>query len=443
MKQIRRKVEEYIGEKKLLTDNQSVIIGLSGGADSMALLHILVSLGYKCIAAHCNFHLRAEESDRDELFVESYCRDNNIEYISTSFDTYSYMREKSISLEMAARELRYNWFEELSLKFGVGQIAIAHHRDDSAETVLINITRGCGIRGLTGIMPKNGKIVRPLLCISRKEVLEYLNANRISFVEDSTNKEDDYTRNKIRLNIFPLLEEINPSVKQSIQHMTEYLSGVESIYLSYIAKIKTEIFDGKVIDLEKLLQQSEAKTILYEILYPYGFNSDIIHQAFESINGISGKIFLAEKYRLIKDRKVFILEEKSKVTDDEIFKIEENDNYIEKPLKLNISSLTKGENFSIEKDKNSLYIDKELVNFPLYLRHWQQGDKFIPIGMKGRKKISDYFSDNKFSISQKESTWLLCSADNKIIWVVGERPDDRFKITNKTVQMLKIELLTV
>lgn len=441
MVQIQQKVQKYINNKNLLDSDQIVIVGLSGGADSMALLHILTALGYKCIAAHCNFHLRGEESDRDEDFVENYCKKNDIEYTSTSFDTYAYIEEKGISLEMAARELRYNWFNEISNRFNSNKIAVAHHSDDSVETVLINITRGCGIRGLTGIPAENRKIIRPLLCINRKEVIEYLNHNNISFVEDSTNKEDAYTRNKIRLNILPLLEEINPSAKQSIQQMTEYLSDVEAIYLSHISKIKPEVFDGKIIDIIKLTTYPEARTLLFEILYPYGFNQYVISQAYDSIQGISGKTFYSANYRLTKDRTRFILEEKSENIENNVYFIEETDKHINTPLILDIENIVKSDHFCIIKDQNILYIDKSKISYPLHLRKWKQGDKFIPIGMKGRKKISDYFSDNKFSIPQKENTWLLCNYNNEIIWIVGERPDNRFKVSDKTTNIVKIVLI--
>jgi len=439
--QLLQKVKDYIREKQLLNDNQKVIVGLSGGADSMALMHILLALGYDCIAAHCNFHLRGEESDRDELFTQTYCRENNISYTSTSFDTYKYMEEKSISLEMAARELRYNWFDKISHKLNSDQIAVAHHNDDSVETVIINMTRGCGIRGLTGIPPKNEKIVRPLLCLSRKEILEYLAFHKIPFVEDSTNQQDDYTRNKIRLNILPLLEEINPSVKQSIQHMIEYLSDVENIYLKYISKAKTDIFEGGVIDIEKLGGYPEAKTILFEILHPYGFNSDIINQVFDSIDGIPGKIFLSKEYRLIKDRRKFILEKTDSTKTKTSFQIDEGKYFTEQPLKLKTESLFNDEDFRLEKNKKILYADKSKITFPLQIRRWKQGDSFIPLGMKGKKKISDYFTDNKFNIIQKENTWLLCTSSDEIIWIIGERPDNRFKITGATTEILKIELI--
>lgn len=435
-----KKVQEYIENKQLLTNNEKVIVGLSGGADSMALLHILLQLGYNCIAAHCNFHLRGEESGRDEDFAKAFCHKNNIEYQSVSFDTYAYMDEKSISLEMAARELRYNWFEEISNKYKGSKIAIAHHRDDSVETILINLIRGSGIRGLTGIPPENGKIIRPLLCLSRFEILNYLKENNIPFVEDSTNNEDIYTRNKIRLKILPLLEEINPSVKQTIQQTGEYLSEVEQIYSTQISSIINEVFDGKNINIEKLKQHQEGKTILFEILHPYGFNSDNISRIFEATDSTSGKIFYAKNYRLIKDREYFILEKQKSVKLSELYTIEEGIISIKEPVSIDIKTLSYDNNFSIAKDKNIIYVDKEKLTFPLVIRKWKHGDSFIPFGMNGRKKISDYFTDNKFSIPQKENTWLLCTSKDEIIWIVGERADNRFKITDRTVDILQIEL---
>jgi len=438
--QIIQKVKDFIQTHQLIDDNDKLIVGLSGGADSMALLTILRKLGYKFIAAHCNFHLRGEESNRDENFVQGYCKYNNIEYTSVSFDTYAYMKEKRISLEMAARDLRYNWFNQVKAEYNADKIAIAHHQDDSVETVLINLIRGSGIRGLTGIPERNGDIIRPMLNISRDEIMEYLAEKKIPFVNDSTNMEDDYTRNKIRLNIMPQLEAINPSVKQTISRTARYLSDVETIYNSQVIYVKNKIFDGKFIDIEKLKEQIGAKNILFEILHPYGFTASAIDDIYESLDGISGKIFLSGQYRLIKDRKNLILD-KIGIEQEKIYEIPLGTDYLSEPMKLSFKLLENNDEFALEKSRGILFADFSKIIFPLQIRKWRQGDKFIPFGMKGSKKISDYFTDKKYSIADKENAWLLCSANNEIIWIIGERSDNRFKIGEKTSRILKVEIL--
>lgn len=432
------KVKKYIQDNMLLTDKAKVIIGVSGGADSMALLDILHHLGYDCIIAHCNFHLRGQESYRDEYFVEKVASKYNLKYVSANFDTKKYIEEESISLEMAARELRYAWFEKIRKEYKADKIAVAHHQDDSVETVLINLIRGTGIRGLSGIPPINGKVIRPLLSIFREDILEYLKTKHIGFVEDSTNKEDIYTRNKIRLNVIPLLKSINPSVVQAIQRTSENLYHTESIYNAYIEKATRKVFLDNKIDINALLKQKEPKTILFEILFPYGFNTSTVDNIFDSINSQSGKVFYATDYQLIKDREAFILEPINNQPDS-IYTLFEHETEISEPVKMTFESFRKTSSFKIEQDPNIIYLDKGRLVFPLIIRKWKHGDKFIPFGMKGHKKISDYFTDRKFSLVDKNNTWLLCSADD-IAWIVGERIDDRFKITNKTIEVLKITL---
>lgn len=435
-----KKVNRYIHEHSLLSNSAKVIVGVSGGADSMALLHILLDLGYECIVAHCNFHLRGQESYRDQYFVEKACAKYDVKFVTTNFNTKKYIQEESISLEMAARELRYAWFEKIRVKYKADKIAIAHHRDDSVETVLINLIRGTGIRGLTGIAAKNGNIIRPLLCLYRQDVLNYLTEKEIAFVEDSTNKEDIYTRNKIRLNVIPLLKTINPSVVEAISRTAENLLHTEAIFNSQIEKAKQRVFSNNTIDIELLLQQVEPETVLFEILFPFGFNAPTVNQIFKSINRQSGKIFESAEYRLLKDRNTFILESSTAIADDKFYSLFEHETEVHSPIKLHCETFRNTNSFNPDKSKNTIYLDKSKLSFPLIIRKWKHGDKFIPFGMKGHKKVSDYFSDHKFSLIDKENTWLLCSINN-IAWIIGERADDRFKVTGKTIEVLKITLL--
>lgn len=434
-----QQIKNFISHNELLTPKARIIVGVSGGSDSVALLDILYHLGYECIVAHCNFHLRGEESFRDEYFVEKLANQYNLKYLVTHFDTKKHVEDAGMSIEMAARELRYAWFEKVRKKHKAEAIAVAHHQDDSVETVLLNLIRGTGIRGLSGMLPKNGKIVRPLLAIYHDDVLEYLKENNIEFVEDSTNAEDIYIRNKIRLNIIPLMETINPSVKQSISRSASNLYQAEQIYLSYIDKASKKVLKDNKVDIDELLKQKQPKTILFELFSPLGFNSSTIDNIFDSIDGQSGKVFYSNSHRIIKDREHLIVEEIPLIAENKIYLITESDTEIAEPVKLKLSTLAKTTDFALPKGSTDLYIDKTKVMFPLVIRKWAHGDWFKPLGMKGSKKLSDYFTDRKFSLPEKENTWLICSGDD-IIWIVGERADDRFKITNHTKEIFKIEL---
>lgn len=431
------KIHTYINKHLLLTKDKPVLVGLSGGADSVALLMALTQSGYHCIAAHCNFHLRKEESDRDEQFSENLARRLKIAFHKKDFDTEPYAKEKHISIEMAARELRYEWFEELRNQVNAQAIAVAHHKDDNAETVLLNLIRGTGIKGLKGMRPQNGYIVRPLLDIGKNEILEWLEEQQATYITDSTNQADTYTRNFIRLRIWPLLQEINPSVTDSIARTAEHVSAAEKIYQSVVDKAKeTVMTENHCILIPELIKYPSAETILYELLIPYNFTRLVAGEIFLSLNKTSGKVFYSPTHRLIKDRDTLIITPDKEIKPT-VFEWKSIEDEWEIPIELsaNITVITK--EFQIEKNKHTAYFDYDRLTFPLTLRTWRQGDWFIPFGMKGRKKVSDYFSDNKFSLADKEETWLLCNGDD-IIWIVGERTDNRYKINKSTKRALVV-----
>ncbi|HBT86299.1 MAG TPA: tRNA lysidine(34) synthetase TilS [Porphyromonadaceae bacterium] len=431
------KVQKFIQKEKLLPRDAKIIIGLSGGMDSMVLLDLLILLGYRCMAAHCNFHLRGDESDRDAEFVRKWCKSTDVPFESIDFDTTGYAEDRKISIEMAARELRYEWFKTLCKQYEADVIAVAHQKDDSVETVLLNLIRGTGIKGLTGISPKNGLIVRPLLCVSREEIEEYIAKRDIPYVTDSTNNQDIYVRNYLRLNIIPKLEVINPSVKESILRTSQNVSEAEKIYSGSIKESIEKIFSDNKINISLLKKVASPQSVLFELLSPLGFSASTIEDIYQSMDSIPGKLFFSENYRLIKDRLYFILEQINNDPErDDYFLIEKDTNEIKSPIHL----LFREENMPIKINKNKrfLYADADKLKFPLKIRKWQAGDWFIPFGMNGRKKLSDYFTDRKYSLKDKNDAWIILSEDD-IVWVVGERSDDRFKITDKSKNIFKIE----
>lgn len=436
-----KKVESYILKNNLLTADAKVIVGTSGGADSVTLLHILKQLGFQCIVAHCNFHLRNEESDRDELFVKEYASKLALDYHKIDFDTVKYAQSNKISIEMAARDLRYHWFEELRTELGAEAIAVAHHADDNVETLLMNLTRGTGLRGMTGIPVRNGSIIRPLLCCSRDEIINYLNINDLNYVTDSTNSKNDYVRNRFRNEIIPVFEEINPAFRVTIYDTIARFEEIEEIYKEHIALETKNLctFENGVtsIDTTNLKIKKYAKTILYELLSPCNFHIDTISNVLNGLDNAPGAIFYSPTHQLLCDRNQLILAVRTKV-ELETFTIYINDSEIFEPEHLKITH----RKFDEKINKSPLYatFDAAKLKFPLVLRRWQQADSFVPFGMKTHKKVSDYFIDTKINRFEKENIWLLLSG-NEIAWIVGHRIDNRFSVDNNTTDSIEIELI--
>ena len=436
------KVQEYIVHHKLFTKQSKVLVGLSGGPDSMVLIHLLMQLGYNCIAAHCNFHLRGKDSDKDAAFVSKWCNENNIPLFTIDFDTEEYAATNKISIEMAARELRYNWFEKLRLEQNADVVGIAHHQDDSVETILINLIRGTGIKGLTGIPIVNKHIVRPLLQVSRRQIMEYLSSNKVPYVIDHTNEEEMYTRNIIRLKVLPTLKKLNPSVKNSIITTSNNLKEAEKIYNGYINQAIEEVLNNNLIDIAKLKETYSPQSVLFEILSPIGFTSSVIEDISNNLDSIPGKMYHADGFRLLKDRDYLI------ISDIELGELQNKDKeyliYADStdknlPFSLTVHKEEYTPEFEIKRNKAILHCDIDKLAFPLTLRRWKEGDWFVPFGMKGKKKLSDFFSDNKFSIIQKEETWVLLS-DNDVVWIVNHRADNRFRITEATNTVYTLSL---
>ncbi|MDR1372045.1 MAG: tRNA lysidine(34) synthetase TilS [Dysgonamonadaceae bacterium] len=432
---------KYINGNGLLCESDKVVVGFSGGADSAVLLYILNKLGYHCIAAHCNFHLRGDESNRDAKFSETFAKNLNIKFLQKEFDTLAFAKEQKISLEMAARDLRYRWFEEIRLSENAVAIAVAHHSDDSIETMLLNLIRGTGIRGLTGIHSHNGLIIRPLLCVSKAEILRYAQTEKIAYITDSTNFQDEFTRNKIRRQLLPLLETLNPSVKASLQATMNNLSETAKIYEAHIETARKIVFDEKKgkINIPLLKTFPSPKTVLFEILNGFGFSRDIVAAIYDSIDSQSGKTFYAPAMRLVKNRNAFLLSPLKTENNNE-YLIEENCNNIDTPLKMTVSCVDYDNSLIISKENNVATLDRNKLQFPLVLRRWRAGDKFIPFGMNGFQKLSDFFNNNKISLPEKEEIWVLQSAED-IVWIVNHRIDNRFKIEKSTTKTVILETI--
>lgn len=429
------KISKYISCNKLLSEGDKVLIALSGGADSVALLHILHRLGYNCIAVHCNFHLRGDESMRDQHFVEELCKHLNIPLYVIDFDTELYARENKLSIEMAARTLRYKEFEKIRLEESATAIAVAHHRDDSAETLLLNLMRGCGIRGLHGIRPKNGHIIRPLLCIGRNDILQYLQERGIEYVIDSTNLSSDYTRNKVRLELLPLMAQINPSIEETIADTAERLAEAEEIYNQAIEEATGRVLSDSTIDISKLKQEKAPGTLLHELLSPYGFNSAQVRDILANIDSESGRRYKAAEWEVIKDRERLIITPKR----EEFSKIPlPQEGEVSTPhglLRIDRNIY----NGTIPKQRNIATLDTAKIEFPLTLRNTKKGDRFHPFGMRGTKLISDYLTDRKRSIIEKEQQLVVTDANNNILWLVGERPSAICSVGNNTTEVITLE----
>lgn len=430
---MKRIVSRFIDKHKLLDEGCKVIVALSGGADSVALLLLLKQLGYKCYAMHCNFHLRGEESTRDEEFARNLCQQKNIPLEVVPFDTIAYSKEKGISIEMAARELRYKVFEEYRTRIGAEAIAVGHHRNDNAETLLLNLMRGTGIRGLHGIRPKNGYIVRPLLCIGREDIMEFLHKEGATYVTDSTNLQADYTRNKVRLELLPAMQQINPSIQQTLSETAERIAATEEIYSAAIEQAIERIKENNTISIEGLKKEIAPTVLLHEILSPLGFNGAQIADIFDSIESNSGKLFISNGWRVIKDRSHLVIEQ---ITEESFDKSElPSEGSIETPYgTLHISN----EEYSgcIEKSRLSASLDADTLHTPLFVRKVKQGDRFIPFGMRGSKLISDYLTDRKLNILEKERQLVVTDCDDNILWLVGERPAAPYCVTEKTKKLL-------
>lgn len=419
----------YLKGKKLL-------LAVSGGIDSMVLVDLFSKLDFEVGIAHCNFQLRGEESNQDESFVKNKTENTKHNIFIKRFETQKYAEKNKLSIQQAARELRYNWFHELLEKESFDYLLTAHHLDDSLETFLINFTRGTGIEGLTGIPQTNEKKIRPLLIFSREEIENYAKENNIEWREDSSNASDKYYRNKIRHHVVPVLKELNPSLLDSFQNTIQNLSGTNMLakdaLQSQFQQVTSQKNDEIYFDIHQLKELSNYQFYIYEWLKPYGFFDWTA--IYDLVDNQSGKQVYSESHRLLKDRNQLILS-KNIDQNQEVILIHEKQKFIDNPIFLSFCN----QSYISSPTKSSIFVDKEKLKFPLVLRKWKEGDYFYPSGMNGKKKLSKYFKDEKFSLIDKENTWLLCSA-NDIVWIINHRADERFIAKNNTVNILNITL---
>ena len=448
---MKQKISDYISKHSLLSRYALHLVALSGGADSVALLRILRDLDYKIEAAHCNFHLRGAESDRDEAFVRQLCDSLGIKLHLIHFDTETYASVHQVSIEMAARELRYGYFRSLCKDIGAETVCVAHHRDDAVETFLMNLLRGSGIHGLTGIRPQNGPIVRPLLCVGRQDILDYLHSIGQDYVTDSTNLESIVLRNKLRLQVLPLLKQLNPKAVENIDKTANYLREAEKVYNAYFAadpdrgqvpvrnnpaQMADRYLSPVRIPLDEILKQPSPECFLHEWLSPYGFNPSQIAQILDALTGESGREFLSATHTLLIDRSQLVLEPKQ--AEIKPLRIPEAGNYRFSPEILFSVKLT--DDISISKSVECATLDAANIQFPLTVRQVASGDAFCPFGMEGRKLVSDFLTDRKISLLEKRRQLVVTAANGDIIWLVGQRTDHRYRITASTRQVLSITL---
>lgn len=437
----------YINEQSLFQPTDKIVLAVSGGKDSIVLLDLFREAEFNFTVAHCNFQLRGEESDQDADFVKQLCTSQGIPFRATTFQTKEFAKIHKLSIEMAARQLRYEWFEQIRQELNYEYIATAHHLNDSIETILLNLTKGTGIAGLRGILAKKEYIVRPLLFASRTDIENYVAEKQLLWREDSSNASNDYQRNLLRNEVVPLLKKINPSLEHTFARNIERLQAIESIFLKNLDEFKKAVCkeenDALWLKIETIQNWQSAAYLLEETLKEFGFNYFQSKEIYHSLIKTSGKTFHSATHTLVKDREYLIITPKEERTFEEVLieKDIQNIEYYDLFIQISHTNLEDWQAYlNTERKSSVLWVDAAKLKYPLSIRPWQEGDWFIPLGMKGKKKVSDFLVDTKVPLHLKKATFLLCS-DEDIVWIIGQRTDERFKVTEGTTEVVRVEVV--
>jgi tRNA(Ile)-lysidine synthase len=432
------KLKDYIHQHKLLNEHDRLLLGVSGGVDSMVLLHLFQQLPYTFTVAHVNFGLRGVESDEDEAFVVEYCRKHNIKVFTNTVDALAYVNSSKVSIQMAARSLRYDWFEKLKIEHQFKHLLTAHHSDDSVETIFINILRGTGISGLKGIT-SNENAIRPLLPFTRAEIIEYANSVNLAWREDSSNAKEDYLRNKLRHSILPMFDSINDTWRQKLVQLSDDISVSENILTDYYIQHLPKFYSDARIQLAKLNDLDFSEWMLRRLLISLGFTHQTISDIILNLDIQKGKIYESSTFILQKEEGAFrVIAKNENQTDKFSAMIIKEQNQVEYSNSIFEMDNILVSEFGGEYREKESFLDYNKLDFPLLIRKWQAGDWFVPFGMKGRKKLSDYFVDEKFTIQEKENTFVIVSGED-IVCILGHRIDDRYSVKGNTTIIYHIK----
>ena len=437
-----KKFIDFAQQNNLFTNGSKILAAVSGGMDSAVMAHLLKASGLNFSIAHCNFQLRGDEATRDQEFCNQLAQQFRVKFHTINFDTSAYAAQHKQSIQMAARELRYQWFEQLRQQHGYDVIALAHHQNDTIETILLNLTRGTGIAGLHGILPRNGNLVRPLLFLGRDEVHEIIKQNKFDFVEDSSNAATKYARNKLRHEVIPKLKELNPSLEKTFENSLQHFRGMEMLLELRLIELKKELFifegDEVYIPLTALKELEPKRLLLFNLLQEYGFNETSVNDLIASLHKHPGRVFESNNFMIVLDRDKLILTKKNTHWQNSV-QINENDHEV---LYRNyqVNLLHDDSPLIIKDNPLAATIDTELLIYPLTIRAWQQSDFFYPLGMKTRKKLSDFFIQQKIPLHEKNNIPLLVNGNGDIMWIAGHRISERYKVNDNTKKVTIFEL---
>jgi tRNA(Ile)-lysidine synthase len=433
---------DFIEQNTLFTPHGKILAAVSGGMDSVLMTHLLKAAGFNFGIAHCNFQLRGTEALRDQEFCNTLANQLRVPFHTINFDTGNYAAENKISIQMAARELRYQWFDTVSQQSDYQVIALAHHQNDTIETILLNLTRGTGIAGLHGILPRNGALVRPLLFLNRDEIASIVAANKLDYVEDSSNASAKYARNKIRLEVIPRLKELNPSIEKTFENNLKHFRDLETLLENQVAILQQTLLrtddEGQYLLIDEVKQLNPARLLLFKLLQKYGFNETSIDDLISALDKHPGRVFESAGYLLVLDRDKLILKKKTGVEPVPVLINEQDHELHYGGFKVNV--LHDDSPLIIKDNPLAVSVDSALLVFPLQVRSWQEGDYFYPLGMKGSKKLSDFFINQKIALHQKNEVPLLVNGNGDVIWVGGYRPDERYKVSDNTKKVTIFEL---